>query len=130
MDGISLECCWCEKPFVVCRSCWRGQRYCSKGCSKLGSQRSHRKAQKKYSQTPKGKISQRARQQTYRLKKSVTDGSTLVFGNSVRKKINQGCCIVCGEKPGPNLHKVKVSDGSISLRRVNAECGRADRDFG
>ena len=57
---VILICCfcrWCNLPFYICRSCYRGQAYCSGNCRISGRRRSRRKAQKKYRRSPKGKRS-------------------------------------------------------------------------
>ncbi len=55
MKLISVKCRWCQINFYICRSCWRGQAYCSDSCRRFGYLRSHRKSQQKYRQTEKGK---------------------------------------------------------------------------
>lgn len=54
---IGVICRWCKTAFSVCRRCFRGQVYCSDACRIAGNRRSHRKAQQRYRQTPKGKKS-------------------------------------------------------------------------
>lgn len=48
IDAITCRCVTCEQMFLVCRSCWRGQKTCSKECSRENSLRRRRLAQKKY----------------------------------------------------------------------------------
>lgn len=52
---LRIQCRWCSQPFCVCRRCWRGQAYCCDACRRKGKLKSHRKAQRKYRQTKKGK---------------------------------------------------------------------------
>ncbi len=52
---ISVFCRWCNQGFCVCRRCWRGQVYCSKKCRRCGYLKAHREAQRRYSQTEKGR---------------------------------------------------------------------------
>jgi len=56
---IEVACRWCGRTFYVCRRCWRGQAYCGEVCRRLGSQRAHREAQRRYRQTGKGKKAHR-----------------------------------------------------------------------
>ena len=50
-----ITCRWCGKVFCVCQSCWRGQCYCGQACRNAAKRQAHRKAQKSYRQTEKGK---------------------------------------------------------------------------
>ena len=52
---IEIHCRWCGLVFDVCRSCYRGHAYCSDECRVAGKRKSHRKAQRKYRRTTKGK---------------------------------------------------------------------------
>ena len=56
---VEVCCRWCEVSFCVCQRCWRGQAYCSEECGRLGRGRTHREAQRRYRQTPKGKKAHR-----------------------------------------------------------------------
>jgi hypothetical protein len=50
-----IHCGWCHLIFYVCRSCWRGQRYCCDGCRLAAKRKQRCEAQRRYRQTPKGK---------------------------------------------------------------------------
>lgn len=50
-----IRCEWCHILFYICRCCFRGQAYCCDECRIAGKRRNHRKAQRRYRQTPKGK---------------------------------------------------------------------------
>jgi len=52
---ISIHCRWCGLDFYICRPCFRGQAYCSDECRVKGRRKNHRKAQREYRRTPKGK---------------------------------------------------------------------------
>ena len=56
---LSIQCRWCEFYFCICRSCFRGQAYCSDQCRCEGKRRRQSKAQRKYRQTKKGKKNHR-----------------------------------------------------------------------
>ena len=67
-SAVEFFCICCSKQVIVCRSCWRNQRYCSKECSHQGYLLRHRRAQKSYNGTELGRESHRERQKTYRLR--------------------------------------------------------------
>ncbi len=81
---LRITCKHCRFVFSICRSCWRGQAYCCGLCRKTARRLSHRKAQKNYRQTEKGKKQHRLAEQKRRsgralkkIKKTVADrGST------------------------------------------------------
>jgi len=52
---LRIYCRWCSTEFYVCQSCWRRQAYCQDACRVAGRLKSHRKAQKRYRQTQRGK---------------------------------------------------------------------------
>ena len=52
---ILIQCRWCDFHFCICRSCFRGQAYCCDECRCAGKRKNHRKAERKYRQTQKGK---------------------------------------------------------------------------
>lgn len=65
-EGISFCCQHCACTVVICKSCWRNQRYCSQQCSRQAYLKRHRENQKKYNQTDKGRESHKDRQRRYR----------------------------------------------------------------
>lgn len=67
-EAVSFFCSCCSKQVIVCRSCWRNQKYCSKECSLLARLARHRSNQKKYSKTEAGQLSHQKRQISYRLR--------------------------------------------------------------
>lgn len=58
-EAITVVCRECGTGFGICRSCWRGQVYCSRACREAGKRRLHRQAQRRYRQTEKGKAAHR-----------------------------------------------------------------------
>ena len=50
-----IHCGWCHLIFYLCRSCWKGQRYCSDHCRLAAQRNKHCKRQRRYRQTSKGK---------------------------------------------------------------------------
>jgi hypothetical protein len=56
---VLIHCRWCDFQFCICRSCWRGQAYCCDECRHAAKLKNHRKAQRKYRQTERGKKAHR-----------------------------------------------------------------------
>jgi len=79
---IKIQCRWCELYFCICRSCWRGHAYCCDICRLAAKLKNHRKAQKKYRKTDKGKKAHREAENRRRYglskknKKNMDDAST------------------------------------------------------
>jgi len=116
----------CGLMFFICRSCYRGQAYCSERCRQESRQEQRRKANRRYQQDPEVRRDHRDRQREYRKQfreSRVTDQSSLVdcsWGSicaplvkteaeppSVeeqrvqpkagwRERFNQLVCIICG----------------------------------
>ena len=63
-------CALCYTQCVICSPCDYGQIYCSPDCSKSARQKSCNEAEKRYQQTPKGKLNHKLRQQRYRERQS------------------------------------------------------------
>ncbi len=67
---------WCRKCgtyFGVCRSCWRGQTYCSRSCRESKKKRLHCQAQRRYRQTEKGKEAHRVWERNRRYQQDPND---------------------------------------------------------
>ena len=56
---LQIKCRWCGTVFCICRCCWRGQRYCSAECRIAAKRKAHRKDQRRYRRTEKGKKAHR-----------------------------------------------------------------------
>ena len=107
-------CKCCGIIFHLGRCCYRGQVYCSKTCRKAGYRQVHAKAQRKYSQTDKGK-KQHKEAESRRRKRSKEHGSVKnmikksciclamtirsIFKADVPGKDNECKCDSC-QKPG------------------------------
>jgi hypothetical protein len=59
-----LACEKCGAPFLVCG--WLNRRYCGPDCAQAGEKARHRRARKKYRQTPEGREQHRAEEQRRR----------------------------------------------------------------
>lgn len=62
------RCRWkgCRRRFWLCRSCDRGQRYCSTRCRRRGREESLRAARRRYAGSDRGRETNRLRQQRHR----------------------------------------------------------------
>ena len=73
----------CRTVFYLCRHCDRGQRYCSRRCREKSRRLQRREANRRYQQSPEGRLDHQDRQKAYRLRQrqaGVTDqGSTVPF---------------------------------------------------
>ena len=58
--------CRCGTTFYICRSCDRGQRYCSQGCRQKARRQQRREANRRHQQSPEGRLDHRDRQERYR----------------------------------------------------------------
>ena len=82
---IGVQCRWCGLFFCICRSCWRGQTYCSDECRIAGKLKRQSEAQRQYRQTPKGKKAHREAENRRRHRiskksqKNMDDASTTVL---------------------------------------------------
>lgn len=102
-----ITCRWCALIFHVCRSCWRGQAYCSSACRYHGRRSSLNKAQQRYRQTDRGKEAHRLSERRRRMgrtmkreKKSMDDQGSTMVGNRVKEGMEvifKGVrCLFCG----------------------------------
>ncbi len=110
-SGIQIFCSCCGKAFVICRSCFKNQKYCSDECRNAGYQANHRAAQKKYSS--KEEVKKKHAEEERRRRKEIKKGK----GTSLWTKtcicimmvihsiffqfdpiVKSGVCANCGEK--------------------------------
>lgn len=68
---ISIKCHWCDFPFFLCRSCWRGHAYCCDDCRRSGYLKNRSEAQRRYRQTEKGKKKHREAENRRRYRKTI-----------------------------------------------------------
>ncbi len=103
---LVIQCRYCSLVFYLCRSCYRGQCYCSAICRSTAQRYAHREAQQLYRQTEKGRKAHCRAEQRRRLKKNCTskknmddEGSTpdIAHVNLLMKRLkNRICCCCCG----------------------------------
>lgn len=69
--------CRCGVTFYICRSCDRGQRFCSERCRQKARHEQRREANRRHQQSEEGRLDHRDRQRRYRQRrhgeKRVTD---------------------------------------------------------
>src|SRR5262249_26383215 len=78
--------CRCGTTFYICRSCDRGQRYCSEDCRQKARREQRRQANLRHQQSVEGRLDHRDRQQLYRERRRfrrVTDQGSLEPDSSV-----------------------------------------------
>ena len=114
--------CRCGTTFYICRSCDRGQRYCSEPCRQKARREQRREANRRHQKSLEGRLDHRDRQQLYRERRlrfrRVTDQGS--FGSR--------CSVTMPREtrerkqpPPPAL------DSSLA---VCVRCGRAGYGFG
>ena len=95
----------------MCRSCDRGQRYCSDRCRQKARREQHRAANRRHQHSPEGRLDHRDRQREYRrrlVERRVTDqrsdepgdASTLgLLKHAVAEAaVGEVICCVCGRR--------------------------------
>ncbi len=102
MHGVQVSCSICNKDFSICRKCWRGQKYCSKACSKEARRCNRIKSQEKYRKSRNGKFKQSKHQNNFRSKKDeekiVSDHSSKVEPDQIKRLPDLTICICCGSR--------------------------------
>lgn len=61
----------CGVGFWICRSCDRGQRYCSQPCQREARREQLRQANRRHQQSPEGRLDHRDRQRAYRQRRAL-----------------------------------------------------------
>lgn len=97
LPAVEFSCSICEMLVLICRSCWRNQKYCSSACANTARLKRHRDNQKKYRQTEKGIKVHAACQRRYRLKnkKIETDRTTKRQLPHAISAVEPGKCSFC-----------------------------------
>ena len=68
LAGIEITCPTCQKKWIICKKCYRGNKYCTSHCQVVGNKEKRKLAQIKYARSRKGQLNQSKRQRKYRLK--------------------------------------------------------------
>lgn len=75
---LVFDCVYCQQDFAICKSCYRGHKYCSESCRSLGYRENKVKARKKYDSSAEAKADHRDRQKAFRKRKKENHPETLV----------------------------------------------------
>lgn len=83
---------WCGAVFYLCRSCDRGQGYCSERCREKSRREQRRAANRRHQRSDEGRLDHRDRQREYRLRlvRRVTDhGSGVEVASSTLRPLTE-----------------------------------------
>lgn len=69
MELRLLQCRRCQASFLLCRRCYRGQRFCSEKCRAATDRENRRRARQKYRESAEGKQQHRDEEERRRAKK-------------------------------------------------------------
>jgi hypothetical protein len=121
----------CRAMFFLCSHCDRGQRYCSLACRRQARLCQHRLSNRRYQQSPEGRLDHRDRQQQYRERRCrarVTDQGSLLDACSA----SSSCGAV--EASSPDAQKPAAAaafprwpENRLGLRLCCRVCGRVGR---
>lgn len=100
---VLRHCGLCGCGFHVCRSCYRGQRYCSPACGGQARVLGCRSAQSRYIRTPGGRKTRQAaacrHRRLHARQKTVADqGSTAPPSAAMLPPLPTGSCTFCGKR--------------------------------
>jgi hypothetical protein len=105
IGGVQITCGVCKSIFLVCRKCFRRQRYCSTPCIQIGYKEAKRRANRKHAKSIEAKLDACDRSRRYRqrlsfgFQNSVTDKSSAFSPDKVNHShILKDHCIRCGQK--------------------------------
>jgi hypothetical protein len=73
MELYEQVCRWCQAGFVICKACFRGQRYCSAPCRQESRRKQLEQARERYEHGSRGRQSNRARQCRYRIRRCLEE---------------------------------------------------------
>jgi hypothetical protein len=100
MDGIEFFCSRCLKAAIFCGRCWKNQCYCSEECADASRLVFQAGYQSVYAKTPKGRASQKRRDNTRRNKKTTTEQTAVNVEAEVKPIVitKEDRCFRCGGK--------------------------------
>ena len=99
----------CGALFFICRSCGRGQGYCSRSCRRLQRRLQCRAADRRHQQSPEGRADHRDRQRAYRQRQQqarVTDQRRQRYRSSFRLWETLAAC----SKPRRSVRRTRRSE--------------------
>ena len=100
-------CRHCGEHFTLCRSCWRGQRYCTPTCQQEGYRLRRKAATKRYETSPTGRHHHSERQRRYRRRhrncidqqNTVTHPSSVLRSADLQRTATRGATLVIRATP-------------------------------
>ena len=66
---LRILCRRCRSAFYICRSCYRGQRYCGDSCRHQSRREQKRASNKRHRESPEGRLDNRDRVRRFRARK-------------------------------------------------------------
>ena len=124
MVGLEVICSGCDRYFLICKGCWRGQKYCGFSCRDTARRRSIKTAQKKYSQSPNGRENHRKRQRLYRMRKPKNKQAEKTETDQSSEKdeliLEPPLCAYCGQKVHRVIREWKWPFSFISIKRARS----------
>ncbi len=112
--------CRCGTTFYICRSCDRGQRYCSEHCGQKARREQRREANRRYQQSLEGRLDHRDRQRVYRQRRRSPEESVTDQGSPEDR--------FSAMMPTPERVTSPASANAIPARCIR--CGRAGDESG
>jgi hypothetical protein len=99
------RCCrYCHKIFYLCKSCDRGQRYCSSHCRDEARRLQHRRASARHQCTPAGREGHRDYQRAYRERLRARSAIPPVTDQSSNFSDSGSSCGSDPTRPSPHSH--------------------------
>jgi len=123
IHGLLQDCRFCSQPFVVCRSCFRGQRYCGATCKQAGYRRRRGADRRRYDQTPKGRRSHRNRSRRHR--RQMEEEPSPLGRVTHLSSIAAPVCVIPESAAGLTSKIRQASGGVKTDSSFCALCGRA-----
>ena len=115
----------CGALFVICRSCYRGQAYCSERCRQKGRRQRRREANRRHQQTREGRLDHRDRQRAYRQRRRegrVTDTTSRTRRCSAKNILQRKLQRLAAE---PDSRREEDDhEGIVQVEPVCIVCGR------
>lgn len=127
---------FCREPecgglFWICRSCDRGQRYCSPSCRHQARRRQLREANRRHQRSPEGRLDHRDRQRAYRARRraGVTDQGRRTLFSFARISSREVAVLLGKDRFQEEKHAKQAFlwDWFLHFQPVCAVCGHAGR---
>lgn len=116
--GHQLACAACNRIFVVCRPCFRGQRYCSRECAYRRRARRQRVAARRYASSERGREMARLRQARHRARtpKKVNAEGVTHHRLTLQSPATLGIDGTILQSPDGNRRSIQVEGGVVVAR--------------